>query len=138
MEENKREVWTVTLNIVLGVVILVESTIVAVNYQSVSASSHIALPSQFVLILAVAEAIGAVLFMIPQTIKTGAIILLCVFLAAAVVAWFPFVLRAHALGFHPLATLVFFALSLTSALMRLRWFSVSRDVGIVEMQAQAA
>jgi hypothetical protein len=37
------------------------------------------------------------------------------FLAAFIVNWFPFVLRAHALGLHPLATLIFFGTSLSLA-----------------------
>src|SRR5438552_1743429 len=85
MPKDKSELSILVLHIVLGVVILIESLIVAVDYQAVAASSHIGLPSQFVLVLAGAEVIGALLFLIPPTLKIGAIILLAVFAVAAVV-----------------------------------------------------
>jgi len=73
------------LHVVLGVVIFVESLIVALNYKEISAASHIGLPSQFVLALALVELLGALLVLIPQTLTIGTYVLLFAFAGALII-----------------------------------------------------
>lgn len=73
------------LRYVLGTVVLVQSVRVALYYQEVARSSHIPFPAEIVLGLAVVEALGALLFMLPWTFKIGAWMLLAVLMFAVVV-----------------------------------------------------
>jgi len=82
---DKRELSICVLRYVVGVVILIESVITAIHYQAVAAASHIGLRSEFVLILASAEAVAAILLLLPRTLKIGAIAMIVVFAVAAIV-----------------------------------------------------
>jgi uncharacterized membrane protein YphA (DoxX/SURF4 family) len=73
------------LHYVLGAVILLQSIRVAVYYREVAHSSHIPFPAHFVLVLALLEAVGALLFLLPWTFKAGAWLLLAVLLFAVLV-----------------------------------------------------
>ena len=85
MARDKRELAICVLRYVVGVVIVIESVVTAIHYQAIAASSHIGLPSEFVLILASAETIAAILLLIPRTLKIGAVALIAVFALAALV-----------------------------------------------------
>ena len=101
MARDKRELSICVLRYIVGVVIVIESVITAIQYQAVAASSHIGLPSEFVLILASTEAAAAILLLIPRTLKIGAIALIVVFGVAAVV---------HLLhGQHDIGNLIIYA-----------------------------
>ena len=82
MSYDKRTLSIRALHIILGVVIFIESLLVAVNYELIIKSDHMGLPGQVVLGLAIIEIAGAILFLIPQAIKIGTYVLLAVFLAA--------------------------------------------------------
>jgi len=85
MARDKRELAICVLRYILGVVVLIESVLTAIHYQAIAAASHIGLPSEFVLVLALAETIAALLLLIPRTLKIGAVALIVVFALAAVV-----------------------------------------------------
>lgn len=73
------------LQLVLGIVVLIESLIVAFSYKEVAAGIHIRLPDQFIFALALVEIFGAVLFLFRRTLRVGAYILLAVFACAAII-----------------------------------------------------
>jgi hypothetical protein len=70
---------------VLGVVVLIESLIVAFSYKEVAAANHIGLPNQVIFVLAVFEIAGAILFLIRRTLSIGFYVLLGVFACAVII-----------------------------------------------------
>jgi hypothetical protein len=73
------------LHYVLGVVVFIQSAMTAVNSSEVAHQSHIPFPAHFVLVIGTVEAIAAVLFLLPWTLRIGGWILLAVFAVAVIV-----------------------------------------------------
>jgi uncharacterized membrane protein YphA (DoxX/SURF4 family) len=81
----RKELAIRILQYVLGAVVFIQSVMVAVNFETVAHGSHIAMPAHFVLVLAVVEALGALLFMLPWALKVGGWVLIAVFSVAVLV-----------------------------------------------------
>lgn len=73
------------LQLVLGIVVLIESLIVTFSYKEVAAANHIGLPNQIIFLLAVFEVAGVVLFLFQRTLTIGSYLLLGVFAAAVII-----------------------------------------------------
>ena len=85
MIDAKRTLSIKALRFILGIVVLIESMMVAYTYKEVVAADHIGLPGQVILALALIEILGAVLFLIRPTIRYGSYILLAVFACAVLI-----------------------------------------------------
>jgi uncharacterized membrane protein YphA (DoxX/SURF4 family) len=85
MSMEKGKLTIRILRYVLGAVVLLQSIRVAVYYQEVAHSSHIPFPAHFVLALASLEASGALLFLLPWTLRAGSWLLLAVLFFAVLV-----------------------------------------------------
>jgi hypothetical protein len=83
---DARKEWSIkALRLALGIVVLIESIMVAYNYKATVAANHIGLPGRVILVLALIEILGAVLFLIKPTIRFGSYVLLAVFGCAAII-----------------------------------------------------
>ena len=85
MRYEKSEMAIKALHLGVGVVLLIESGILAFNYKEVAASTHTGLPGRLLLLLAWSEIAAAILFLVPRTLVLGAWSLLVVFLLAALI-----------------------------------------------------
>jgi len=85
MNDVKKTMSIRALQLILGIVVLIESLIVAFSYKEVAAANHIGLPSQAILVLALSEIAGAVLFLIRRTLSIGSYVLLVVFACAVII-----------------------------------------------------
>lgn len=85
MQEQSTHRALTTLQWVLGLVVLVEALMLAFAPGARHQFSKTGMPEVLRLALAWGEIIGAILFLIPQTVVRGAWILMCVFILAAAV-----------------------------------------------------
>jgi DoxX-like family len=85
MQQQSTQRALTILQWVLGLVVLVEALMLAFVPGARHQFAKSGMPDMLRLVLAWGEIIGAILFLIPQTVVRGAWILMCVFILAAVV-----------------------------------------------------
>lgn len=85
MRYDKGELTIKALRLAVGLVVLIESGMLAFDPQRVAAFAHTGLPDWIRLPLAWGEIAASVLFLVPPTLVLGAWSLLAVFLMAALI-----------------------------------------------------